>query len=84
VISDDLLGSGSGLITRYYPGIRLDGLRKMMKAVSKDSRFPGRDFDSGPPEYEAGVLTTRQLYISNIRRDAVNINFHLLIIMNSN
>jgi hypothetical protein len=26
---------------------------------SQDNRSPGRDFSPGPPEYEAGVLTTR-------------------------
>jgi hypothetical protein len=30
-----------------------------MKIFSKDSRSPGRDFNPRPPEYEAGVLTTR-------------------------
>jgi hypothetical protein len=41
-----------------YPGTFLKGLRKTMKHVSKDNRSAGRDLNSGPPEYEAGVLTT--------------------------
>jgi hypothetical protein len=36
------------------------GLRKTAKTnLGQDSRSPGRDFNQGPPEYEAGVLTTR-------------------------
>jgi hypothetical protein len=42
---------------RYYPNICLEGLRKTTKIPSQDSRFPGRDLNPGPPEYEAGVLT---------------------------
>jgi hypothetical protein len=49
----------SWLILRYHPGIRLDGLRKTMTKISSDSRFPERDMNPGPPEYEAGVLTNR-------------------------
>jgi hypothetical protein len=51
-------GSGGGLITRYYPGIRLEGLRKTTKDLNRDSQSPGRDVSPGPPEFEAGVLTT--------------------------
>jgi hypothetical protein len=43
----------------YYPGIGMDGLRKTTKLLSQNSWFLGRDFNTGPPEYEAGVLTTR-------------------------
>jgi hypothetical protein len=32
--------------------------------LSQDSRFSGRDFNPGPPEYEAGVLATiRSVYM---------------------
>jgi hypothetical protein len=44
---------------RYYPGTGLEGLRKITKNLSHDSRSPGRVFNPRPPEYEAGVLTTR-------------------------
>jgi hypothetical protein len=44
---------------RYYPRIWLDRTRKTIKNLSQDSRSPGRDLNPGPPEYEAGVLTTR-------------------------
>jgi hypothetical protein len=44
---------------RYYPGIFLEGLRKTTKALSQDNRFPCQDLNSGPTEYEAGVLSTR-------------------------
>jgi hypothetical protein len=34
--------------------------KKMMKKTKKkDSRSPGRDMNQRPPEYEAGVLSTR-------------------------
>jgi hypothetical protein len=58
LIGKDLEGSGCGLILRYYPGISLWGLRKTTK--SQDSRSPGRDLNSGTPEYEAGVLCCLQ------------------------
>jgi hypothetical protein len=46
------------LILRYYLGICLEGLRKITD-ISQDSRSQGRNLNTGPPEYEAGVLTTR-------------------------
>jgi hypothetical protein len=54
-----LEGSGRGLILRYYPGIRLDGLRKTTTKFNQGSRSPSRKLNLGPPEYEAGVLATR-------------------------
>jgi hypothetical protein len=44
---------------KYYTGICLEGLTKTMKNLSQDSRSPGRDSNPGPPEYYAGMLTTR-------------------------
>jgi hypothetical protein len=41
---------------RYYPNIRLVGLRKSTKSLSQS---PGRDLNLGPPDYEAVVLTTQ-------------------------
>jgi hypothetical protein len=43
---------------RQYPGICLEGLRKTMKNLSQDIQSPGRDMNSVPPEYGAGMLTT--------------------------
>jgi hypothetical protein len=37
---------------RYYPSICLEGSRKTMKNLIKDSQ------SLGPPKYEAGALTT--------------------------
>jgi hypothetical protein len=54
-------GNGRGLIVRYYPIICLEELRKAMKNLSQDSRSPGRDLNLGPPECEAGLLTTQSL-----------------------
>jgi hypothetical protein len=47
-------GSGRGLV-----GICLEGLRKTTKNLSQDSRYTARDFNPGPPEYGAEMLTTR-------------------------
>jgi hypothetical protein len=46
---------------RHHPGICLEGLRKTKKNLSQDKGSPGRDFNPGPPEYEAGVLSTQSL-----------------------
>jgi hypothetical protein len=43
---------------KYYPGICLEGPRKSEKPLSQDSRFMSRDFNPGPLEYEAQVLST--------------------------
>jgi hypothetical protein len=51
-------GSGRSLILMYYSGIRLEGLSKTTLNLSQGSRSPMRDLNPGPPEYEAGVLTT--------------------------
>jgi hypothetical protein len=51
-----LQGSGRGLILRCYHNIRLEGLRKIIKTLSQDNRYPGQDLN---PKIEAGVLTTR-------------------------
>jgi hypothetical protein len=57
--SKDLEENGRGLIWRYYPGISLEKLRKTTNNFSQYSRYPGRDLNKGPPEYEAGVLTSQ-------------------------
>jgi hypothetical protein len=52
----------------YYFGIRLDGPRKTTKNLSQESRYPGRDLNPGPPEYE-GVFnhsTTTLMMIMSI------------------
>lgn len=38
----------------------LERLRKGTKRLSHDDRFPDRDLNTGPREYEAGVLPIRQ------------------------
>jgi hypothetical protein len=43
----------------HYPGICLEGLRKIIKALSQDSLSADRDLNLGPPKYEAEVLTTQ-------------------------
>jgi hypothetical protein len=42
----DLEGSGSGL--RYYTDIRLEGLKKARKRLSRDSRYPDRNSKPNP------------------------------------
>jgi hypothetical protein len=58
-MGNHLEGSGRGLIFRYYSGSHLEGLRKTKINLDQDSRSPGRNLNLGPPEYEAGILTTR-------------------------
>jgi hypothetical protein len=43
---------------RNYTDICLEVLRKTTKDFCQDIRSPGRDLNPGPPEYEAGMLTT--------------------------
>jgi len=75
----DLEGSGRDLILSHYSGIRLEGLRKTTATLSQDSWFPGPDLNPGPPEYEAGVLTTRpQLFVSLIYIKTQNKNIVIL------
>jgi hypothetical protein len=52
-----LVGSGRGIILKYYPGIRLEGLRITTKTSIRIAGRRGRDLNPGTPEYEAGVLT---------------------------
>jgi hypothetical protein len=59
-IGKDFAGSGRGLILRYYPGIRLVGLRKTTtKEPIRIASRRGRELNPGPPQYEVGVLTTQ-------------------------
>jgi hypothetical protein len=37
----------------------LEEMRKTPITLSEDSRYPGRNLNPGPPEYQAGVLTTQ-------------------------
>jgi hypothetical protein len=37
------------------------GTKENHENLGEDSRFPDRYFNTGPPEYETGVLTTRFL-----------------------
>jgi hypothetical protein len=53
------LGSGRGLILRYCHDFRMEGLRKNTKNSVDIARRRGRESAAGPPEHEAGVLTTR-------------------------
>jgi hypothetical protein len=46
----------SWLNLRYYTSICLEVLKKN---ISQDNRSPGRDLNPGPPEYDAGMLTTK-------------------------
>jgi hypothetical protein len=52
------VGSGRGLILRYYPGISLQGLKKTTNYLDQDSRSPGPGLNPKPSEYEAVVLNT--------------------------
>jgi hypothetical protein len=58
-VHDEKCGVWCTVILRHYSSIRLKELSKTTKPLSQDSRFPGRYLNSGPPEYEARVFTTR-------------------------
>jgi hypothetical protein len=45
----------SKALSRNLPG----GTEENHEKISQDIRSPGSDLNPGPPEYEAGVLTTR-------------------------
>jgi hypothetical protein len=55
----DVEGSGHGLILRnqfqHLPGRTGENNEQL----SQDSLSPGRDLNPGPPQYDAGVLTSR-------------------------
>jgi hypothetical protein len=50
-------GISRGQIQGTVPAFFLDRLKKIKKKLSQERRFPDRDFNPGPPEYEAEVLT---------------------------
>jgi hypothetical protein len=52
-------GSGGGLILGIIPAFAWRDGRKQRKNLRQDRRSPGSILNSGPPVYEAGVLTTR-------------------------
>jgi hypothetical protein len=52
--------SSRGLISNYYPGIYLEGLRETTN-LSQGSRSSGRDLNPRPSKYESEVLTTWSL-----------------------
>jgi hypothetical protein len=56
-IRNDLIGSGYGLILRYYYGIFLEGLKKTTKTWVKTAGRRHRDVNPAPHEY-GGVLST--------------------------
>jgi hypothetical protein len=41
---------------KYYPGILLEGLKKMLKNVSQDKHCPSQDLKLSSPECKSEVL----------------------------
>jgi hypothetical protein len=85
-IEKDLVGSRRGLILRYYPNIRLEGLRKTTKISLTIAGRQGQDFNPGSPEREAGVLTTlprRSVVIFYIGHDVFALYISQLLISSS-
>jgi hypothetical protein len=52
MIGKDLVGSGRGLILRYHPRFRLEGLRKTTKSSINITGGRGLEQNPGPPAYE--------------------------------
>jgi hypothetical protein len=44
-------------------GISLEGLRKITKNLGQNSQCMGCALNMGPPDYEAGVLTTQKWHL---------------------
>jgi hypothetical protein len=53
-----VVGSVCGIILTYYPGIRLEELRKPTKISIRIAGRQSRDLNPGSSEYEAGVNHT--------------------------
>jgi hypothetical protein len=71
-IGKDSEESYSGLILRHYPSIRLEGLRKITRNLSQDSRSPGQDLKPRPPVYENGSMKCKSdVKLSRIRHAGV-------------
>jgi hypothetical protein len=51
-----LVGRVRGLILRYYPGIRVEGLRKTTKNLNQDSRSPGSRFEAGTSQIRSRTI----------------------------
>jgi hypothetical protein len=69
-IGKDLVGSSCGLILTFYPGIHLEGLIKPRQTSIRIAGHQGQVSNLGPPEYEAGVLSTqpqRTVLVSDVR-----------------
>jgi hypothetical protein len=58
-IGKDLVGSSCGLILRYYPGIRLEGLRKNTKNRNQEGRSPGKRIEPGTSRIRSTSVTSR-------------------------
>jgi hypothetical protein len=54
-IGKDFEGNSCGLILRRYPGICLEGPRKITKDLNHDSSSPGRDLNPVHTKHEMGV-----------------------------
>jgi hypothetical protein len=58
------------VLSGHLPG----GTEEKHKIIGQDIRSPGIGLDPGPPEYEAGVLTTRS------RRSIVRMHFLIITV----
>jgi hypothetical protein len=58
---NDRIQKRSWPILKHYRG--LEKVRETTRNLSEDIRSPCRDLKQGPPEYEAGVLTTWLQYL---------------------
>jgi hypothetical protein len=58
------------LFSRHFPGRTEGKLRKSWQ----DTRCLGRDFNPGPPEYEAGIVTTRpRRSVSKVQKNKITV-----------
>jgi hypothetical protein len=58
---------------KVLSGIRLEGLWKTTKNLSRDRRSLGLDLNTGLCEYEVGVLATRPQLVVTVVTEAENL-----------
>jgi hypothetical protein len=66
-----LLGSGLGLILRYYTVIRLERLRKTMKNLTQDSWSPGPRFEPRTLPIRRSVAHSTMTFIKCMARPQI-------------
>jgi hypothetical protein len=62
----DLVGSGSGLILKYYPGHSPGGTEENHEKLKQDSRSPGSRFEPGTSRIRNRMVNHSTMTFGNI------------------